>query len=316
MFRLKNYRWIASSAALLMLSACGGDNDQDISSSTLDGTQVAAEANTLEPISAFLRDGVTDSIVIGDGSQPLTSGNWPRFSVNTTWNWQLNGEPNLTPEADVYVLDMFAQLNDKSIDTLHAMGRQVICYFSAGTYEPWRPDIGLFAGFELGKPHIGFADENWIDINDPEIVKLMINRLDMAVAIGCDGVELDNVDGFVNDTGFNLTQQDALNYTRVMANEAHKRGLAVALKNNVELVPESVDYFDLLINEECFQYNECEGYLPIIAAGKPVFNAEYTQEHINDPVKREELCSVSRSFGFQTLFLPLALDGSFRISCQ
>ena len=138
----------------------------------------------------------------------------------------------------------------------------------------------------------------------------------MAVAIGCDGVELDNVDGFVNDTGFNLTQQDALNYTRVMANEAHKRGLAVALKNNVELVPQAVDYFDLLINEECFQYNECEGYLPIIAAGKPVFNAEYTQEHINDPVKREELCSVSRSFGFQTLFLPLALDGSFRISCQ
>ena len=211
---------------------------------------------------------------------------------------------------------MFAQLQDKSIEPLHALGRQVICYFSAGTYEPWRPDEGLFAQFELGKPYIGFDNENWLNINNPEIVKLMVNRLDMAVALGCDGVELDNVDAFVNDTGFNITQNDALIYTRVLANEAHKRGLAVALKNNVELVEDVVDYFDLLINEECFQYNECEGYLPIIEAGKPVFNAEYTEEHINDPVAREELCVRSRDLGFQTLFLPLALDGSFRLSCQ
>jgi len=308
-------RWLGASITVLFLSACGGSDDEGIVSAG-DNSLSEAEVSSLLAIAPFLTEGAADNIVIGDGSQPVVDGNWPRFGVNTTWNWQLNGEPNLTPDADVYVLDMFAQLNDKSIDALHAMGRQVICYFSAGTYEPWRPDVGLFSGFELGNTHIGFVDERWLDINDPEIVKLMINRLDMAVAIGCDGVELDNVDGFVNDTGFNLTQQDALDYTRIMANEAHKRGLAVALKNNVELVPDAVDYFDLLINEECFEYNECEGYLPIIAAGKPVFNAEYTQEHINDPVKREELCSVSRSFGFQTLFLPLALDGSFRISCQ
>ena len=137
-----------------------------------------------------------------------------------------------------------------------------------------------------------------MNINDPEIVKLMINRLDMAVVIGCDGVELDNVDAFVNDTGFNITQQDALTYTRTLANEAHLRGLAVALKNNVELVPEAVAYFDLLINEECFEWNECEGYLPVIQAGKPVFNAEYTQLHINDPVARDALCVTSRSLGF------------------
>jgi len=71
-----------------------------------------------------------------------------------------------------------------------------------------------------------------------------------------------------------------------------------------------------LINEECFQWNECSGYLPIIEAGKPVFNAEYTEVHINDPVAREQLCVTSRELGFQTLFLPLDLDGSFRLSCQ
>ncbi len=297
--------------ASVALAACESDSlDTGVIESA------ALMADDLKPISSFLKTDSTDDLILDDGLIPITDGDWPRFTVNTTWNWQLNGELNLEPEADVYVVDMFAQLTDKSVEPLHALGRQVICYFSAGTYEPWRPDIELFDAFELGNPYVGFDNENWLNINDPEIVKLMVNRMDMAVAIGCDGVELDNVDAFVNETGFDITQQDALVYVRILANEAHKRGLAVALKNNVELVPDVVDYFDLLINEECFQYDECEGYLPIISAGKPVFNAEYTLEHINDPVAREELCARSRTFGFQTLLLPLKLDGSFRLSCR
>lgn len=311
---MKSYRFYKFCIAIVVLAAlpaCGSDSDSDF-----DNGLGGVSSSELEPISAFLSAEVAKNKVLDDGLTPITEGDWPRFTVNTTWNWQLSGELNSEPEADVYVVDMFAQLQDRSIEPLRALGRQVICYFSAGTYEPWRPDIALFDAFELGKPYLGFDNENWLNINDPEIVKLMVNRMDMAVAIGCDGVELDNVDAFVNDTGFDITQQDALVYTRILANEAHKRGLAVALKNNVELVPDIVDYFDLLINEECFQYNECEGYLPIIDAGKPVFNAEYTEEHINDPVAREELCSRSRALGFQTLFLPLALDGSFRLSCR
>lgn len=317
-----NHRLLKLCAALLTsvsLTACSSGDDADgnpITPDDLSNPITETEPNTLEPIAAFLTPEVTNTIQLDDGLQPITDGDWARFTVNTTWNWQLKGELNAEPEADVYVVDMFAQLEEKSIEPLHALGRQVICYFSAGTYEPWRPDAPLFDQFELGNIYIGFEDENWLDINNPEIVKLMVNRMDIAATLGCDGVELDNVDAFVNDTGFNITQNDALVYTRILANEAHKRGLAVALKNNVELVPDVVDYFDLLINEECFQWNECSGYLPIIQAGKPVFNAEYTDLHINDPVAREQLCVTSREMGFQTLFLPLELDGSFRLSCQ
>jgi len=276
MFDYQNTKLCAALLASFALAACSSSSDDSLP----DANQLAPmEADLLEPIAAFLKADAADNLLLDDGLVPLTDGNWPRFTVNTTWNWQLSGELNAEPDADVYVVDMFAQLQEKSIEPLHALGRQVICYFSAGTYEPWRPDEALFTQFELGKPYIGFDNENWLNINNPEIVKLMVNRLNIAVTLGCDGVELDNVDAFVNDTGFNITQNDALIYTRILANEAHKRGLAVALKNNVELVEDVVDYFDLLINEECFQYNECEGYLPIIEAGKPVFNAEYTKEH-------------------------------------
>lgn len=38
------------------------------------------------------------------------------------------------------------------IDTLHAEGRIVICYFSAGMHEDWRPDAEAFPQAVRGKP--------------------------------------------------------------------------------------------------------------------------------------------------------------------
>lgn len=268
---------------------------------------IISEQLSLETVNALSLD---------DGVQPLVAGDWPRYTPQTTWNWQLSGELDLDNNADVYVVDMFAQLEGDSISRLKESGRNVICYFSAGTFEFWRPDAPLFAALELGSPHVGFADENWLDITQTLVMRLMANRMDIAAKLGCNGVELDNVDGWVNDTGFTFGQTEQLKYNKVLANEAHKRGLSVALKNNVEMIPELVDYFDLVINEECFQYNECDGYRLMIDNGKPVFNAEYTQIHIDDPVERASLCAISRSYGFQTLILPLELDGSFRFSCS
>jgi len=42
-------------------------------------------------------------------------------------------------------------------------------------------------------------------------------------------------------------------------------------------IPDLIPHFDWALNEECFQFNECEALLPFIAAGKPVFNVEYAQ---------------------------------------
>ncbi|MEM7256270.1 MAG: endo alpha-1,4 polygalactosaminidase [Pseudomonadota bacterium] len=291
----------------------------------LPGTVVSTEV-----IAAQLDIDRVGALTLDDGSAPLLDGSWARYTPDTTWSWQLSGSDasiNMEYEADVYVIDMFAQLSVNSITELHNRGRDVICYFSAGTYEPWRPDAELFAEAELGNPHKYYPQERWLDIMDPLVSKLMANRMDMAVALGCDGVELDNVDGWIPsaESGFTFTLDDQKQYVKVLANEAHKRNLTVALKNNVELIEELADYFDLVINEECFQYNECDGYRPMIAKGKPVFNAEYKvfDEQgnallpvVDYPAQRAALCQQSIEYGFQTLFLPLALDGSFRVTCS
>lgn len=313
----------------VLVAGCGSSSE--VPNPALGGGVPDVDTN---PILDQLNLSAVSSIVLNDGSQPL-SGNWTKFTPDTTWNWQLNGAPgatnisaiNLEYEADVYVVDMFAQLQSDSITPLKDMGRKVVCYFSAGTYEPWRADKDLFAGLSFGNPHVAYPNELWLDIQDPMVGKLVANRMDMAVALGCDGVELDNVDGWIPsaNSGFSFTLEDQLLFNKVLANEAHERGLAVALKNNVEMIVDLVDYFDLVINEECFEYNECEGYRPMIEKGKPVFNAEYklfgqnneTLLPVSDyPDERSALCARSIEYGFQTLLLPIKLDGTFRLSCR
>ena len=46
-----------------------------------------------------------------------------------------------TPNVDVFDIDLFTT-PQAQIDNLHRLGKKVICYFSAGSYEPYRDDSG------------------------------------------------------------------------------------------------------------------------------------------------------------------------------
>jgi len=83
----------------------------------------------------------------------------------------------------------------------------------------------------------------------------------------------------------------------------------------VDQVEDLVDFFDFSVNEECFQYDECDELLPFIIQGKPVLNAEYKKVFVNDIGSRQTMCGKSIALQFSTLVLPLMLDDSFRLSC-
>lgn len=250
---------------------------------------------------------------------PVLTGNWLRPSVGATWQWQLqpdqNGMINSAHAADVYDIDLFNSSNEL-IELLHRQGRIVIGYFSAGTYEDFRPDSGQFSSDELGKPLEDFADERWLDVRSENVRRIVLARLDLAAQKGFDGVEPDNVDGYANDSGFDLSAADQLAFNRFIANEAHLRGLSVGLKNDLDQIPQLVDYFDFAVNEQCHQYEECDLLQPFIAAGKPVFNAEYAATYVNFAASRAQLCEEARNRSLRTLVLPIALDDGFRFSCD
>lgn len=196
-------------------------------------------------------------------------------SPGTTWQWQLQGTINTSYNVEMYDIDLF-EAPQATIDLLHSQNRIVICYFSAGSYEEWRPDAEDFPAEVLGDPLDGWPGERWLDISQIALLMpIMEARLDLAVSKQCDGVEPDNMDGYTNETGFELTGEHQLAYNVLLAAEAHERNLSIGLKNDLDQITELVDDFDWALNEQCFQYNECDLLLPFIAAGKAVFGVEY-----------------------------------------
>ena len=293
----------AMAGMVALLAGCGGggaDSDDvavlPVPSSTPTGTPTATPAP--QP-----------------GGMPGTR--WvPR--VSDTWQWQLSGTIDTRYDVAIYDVDLF-DTPRATITTLRAQGRRVLCYFSAGSAENWRPDFARFAAADLGNSLEGWAGERWLDVRSANVRTIMVARLVEAAAKGCDGVEPDNVDGFEPDnrSGLSFIASDQLAFNRFLATEAHRLNLAIALKNDLAQVPALVGDFDLAVNEQCHEFDECGAYRVFVAAGKPVLNAEYRASYrANASGERDRLCMAARTQGLRTLVLPVALDGSFRFACD
>jgi len=230
----------------------------------------------------------------------LYTGAWWQPEPGTTWQWQLSGEVDTSLHVDMIDIDLFDTPADL-IDELHESGHVVVCYFSAGSRENWRPDTADFPPEVVGKKMQGWAGERWLDIRrNDELASIMIARLDLAVEKGCDGVEPDNVDGYQNRTGFPLMADDQLAYNIWLAEQAHRRGLSIGLKNDLDQVKELEPYFDWALNEQCFEYEECEKLLPFVGAGKAVFGVEYYLDV-------DEFCDQANAMNFSWLRKELVL---------
>jgi len=237
-----------------------------------------------------------------------------RPAAGTTWQWQLSGLLNGEYSVELYDIDLF-DTDAKDIKALHDAGKRVICYFSAGSYEDWRPDKDSFDESLLGKELDGWEGEKWLDIRSDKLHAVMEARLELAKNKGCDGVEPDNVDGYTNDTGFPLTASDQLKYNKYLAAEAHAMGLSIGLKNDLDQIVELEPYFDFHIDEQCHQYDECNKLKPFIDTNKAVLNAEYDDKYLDDD-NMTKLCNSANTARLSTLILPLKLDDSFRYDCR
>ncbi|CAG8951390.1 hypothetical protein HYFRA_00007302, partial [Hymenoscyphus fraxineus] len=231
------------------------------------------------------------------------------------------GDPNL-PGIDVYDVDLYS-ISQEDLNTLKKNGKKVICYFSAGTWEDWRPDADQFDKTELGN-EVGkgeFTDEGfwpgeyWLNIRSQSVVDRMIARLQDAKDKGCDGVDPDNIDGFDKDrlapraqdpqpnqssratTGFSFTQTDAIVFLQDLAAEAHQRGLSIGVKNSLPILDQVSSLVDYAINEQCVANAECAMYEAFLNSNKPVFHVEYASTDDLSTVSEDEIRNSCASDG-------------------
>lgn len=223
-----------------------------------------------------------------------------------------------------------------TIDELHARTPPaiVICYVDTGAYEHYRPDASLFPGHhptanaipdgptppEAGSVigwNTGWEQERWLDIRAQSrdaFAPIVWARFDLAVRLGCDGVEPDQNNPLDNDPGFPITRDDQISWYATVAEEAHARGLSVGMKNGHDqpgALEQLVPLFDWALPEECFEYDECELLQPFLDAGKAVFAVDY-----QGFVDEADACAAHDALGFDGLVKDEPPSGAYRVGCS
>lgn len=282
------------------------DTDNEITASS------SSEASTLNGSSTAISS--SSSTGGGSGSDSSDTNRWWKPSKETTWDYSLRSPPtNLNSSIAVYGVDLFDTSAEDIRQIKHA-GHKVICYFSAGSYENWRPDKSSFKDSDLGNDLVGWQGEKWINISSSSIRNIMTQRIKLAVNKSCDGVDPDNLDGYGNENGLKLTEQDSVDYITFLSHEAHSRNLSIGLKNCGSIVDSVIDHVEWVIQELCIHYDECEDYTKFITNNKPVFNVEYPKGDDTNNDKNvstsvyDRICNFKSAKSFSTILKNMDLD--------
>jgi hypothetical protein len=180
----------------------------------------------------------------------------------------------------------------------------VICYVETGVLDLQRPDPdavkfpgydadrtkipdnpdppspGSVIGWNAGAPGLRFLDTG--QAGGTNVAAIVFKRFDLAVQIGCDGIDTAHDDTGQLATGFTITSDDAFSWHTQIAQEGHTRKLSTGMRGiRPELTSAGANQFDWLILERCGEQSQtdpgtCDALArPFLNAQKDVFAIEY-----------------------------------------
>ncbi|KAH8080879.1 glycoside hydrolase superfamily [Filobasidium floriforme] len=199
--------------------------------------------------------------------------------------------------SSIYIVDG-DNTSNKTIAEYKAAGKTVMCYFSAGSFEPFRDDAALFKSdcfcgkgstynaktekCSSNKNKMDGWDEYWLDLRTPacltNIKAIQEARMRKFQQKGCDGVDPDNVDSYINSQKYGTTKANQAAYLTWLSQTARGLGLYIDLKNSGDILedyPQIVEMFDFSVIESCYVWEECDVYKPFLDAKKPQIRVEY-----------------------------------------
>jgi hypothetical protein len=227
------------------------------------------------------------------------------IAQDAAWQYQLMGTVDPAIDAELFVIDH--EEEPSLIADLHARGKVVLAYVSAGTYEPYRDDADQFPEAARGNPLAAYPQEEWLDVRDATVRALMAARLQAARDGGFDGVLLTSLTAYSSDSGFALTEVDQDDYTRWLTGEARRLGLQAGMADGFGRSDVLAASFDFAIAFGCIERADCARLDPFAAQGKPVFDIETEGT-------AAEVCPLAVEYGVNALLKPSDF-GAYRVPC-
>ncbi|NUP17549.1 MAG: protein kinase [Streptomyces sp.] len=193
--------------------------------------------------------------------------------VHARWDYQIGG---------AYSLPTGVRVVSRSHEDPAAPGAYNICNFNAlqvqkGAEGNWASDLLLRdANGDV------VYDKDWneavLDIRTAakrqRIAAKGNSWIDACAAKGYQAVEPDNYDSFTRFPDY-LTADQAKAFMKLLSAHAHKKGLAIAQKNTLELAPDRAAVgLDFAVVEECGKWDECGEFAK--AFDNKVLVVEYT----------------------------------------
>lgn len=219
--------------------------------------------------------------------------------------WQLQGDVTPAKGSRVVDSDLF-DTPASQVAKWRKQGLYPVCYVNVGAFEDWRDDASDFPEDVIGAAYDGWDGERWLDISQYWAFNQIIEaRLDLCASKGFLAVEPDNIDGYDNETGFDISRDDQLAYLRWLTEQAHQRGLAIGQKNAPDLIGDLVDDMDFALLESAWRDGFLEDFSPYRNQNKPVFAVEYRE----DGASLKKMCGDIGQQGFIGVLADYDLSG-------
>jgi len=280
-----------------LLTGCGNEPMPFTPTST----PTYAPVEAVKPSKTLL---TTNPIPSSTSIPAVTTKSWwkPTSDRPIHWHWQLSDGFVIKRDVrvGVTVYDLDGELTSaQTVTQLHALSPSVIviCYFDAGVFEGYRSDANRFPKMVIGKSDVGWEDSYWLDIRRMDIlIPIMKDRIKhWCKDKGFDAIEPDDTEVWNNESGFEITRAQNDAYNRQIAELAHSFGLSVGLKGNTREAPDLWQYFDWSLNEQCWEFDECNFLKDsFLAHGKAVFNIEYNVDPACDQANAWHMNSARR----------------------
>lgn len=170
------------------------------------------------------------------------------------------------------------------IGAIKANNNQVACYISVGTCEAWRDD------FDALKPSCS-TDEwsNWEDefgvLDTSSALPLMKARIDTAGRLGCEWVELDNMDWYDDDEiGKGVDRAAAQEYVSALCSHAQGLGMKCMAKSHVPNDSYAGGTWETSPGNETWP--DLEEVQALLSDGKPAIFFHYTEKNCTRAARR------------------------------